>query len=384
MGTSMRVLGWTTLLLAGLAAGCSPSDSEGNTDVRRDDGGTGEVVDDDAAGGDADVPADEPGADDWVAPEIPDITPEVCDEADFDIARVIPDMLIVLDRSNSMFDDGYWNPARDAIYAVTSAMDFEIWFGLMIFPNVTGSAICSGLSNQCEPGHEPIVPVLEGNAIAIMDSLGSMVTCGGTPIAVTLQNARAYLDTLAADGHPKFVLLVTDGAPNCNDALDGATCTCTSPMGCILNSGNCLDDARTISIIDDMRLAGLQVFVMGIGTSAWMGTLDAMAAAGGTGMAFLAEDTAAIRTTFEEIAGSVATCEFDMQSPDPSADPNLVNFYFDDVVVPGDTDGTCDNGWSWMDADHTRVQFCGDYCNAIMTHTVTDISATWGCPTILR
>ena len=62
---------------------------------------------------------------------------------------------------------------------------------------------------------------------------------------VTLQAARAYLDTLAADGHPKFILLATDGAPNCNDALDGSSCACTNPLGgCILNPGNCLDDAR--------------------------------------------------------------------------------------------------------------------------------------------
>ena len=381
--TKRRFAAWTLALLAAPAIGCSPADGDGNPDgVRPDDGGTGETVDDDGGGG-GDADAD--GVDEDISlPDIPDTPGEVCDEDDFAIARVIPDMLIVLDRSNSMFDDGYWNPARDAIYAVTGALDFEIWFGLMIFPNVTGAGICSGLSNQCEPGHEPVVGVGEGNAFNILDSLGAMVTCGGTPIAVTLQNARAYLDTLAADDHPKFVLLVTDGAPNCNDALPGGSCTCTNPMGgCILNPSNCLDDVRTISIIEDMRAAGIQVFVMGIGTSTWMGTLDAMAAAGGTGSAFLAEDTAAISTTFEEIAGSVATCEFDMRPPSPLADPMLVNFYFDGTPVPGDADGTCDAGWAWMDAEHTRIQFCGDYCNSIMTHAVTEITATWGCPTIL-
>jgi hypothetical protein len=271
-----------------------------------------------------------------------------------------------------------------AIYSVTEALDFSVWFGLMIFPNVSGDPVCSGRSSQCEPGHEPLVGVAEGNFIPIRDSLGTMVTCGGTPIAMTLQNARAYLDTLAADGHPKFILLATDGAPNCNDALDGTSCACTNPLGgCILNPGNCLDDARTYATIEEMRLGGIQLFVLGIGTSGWMDVLNEMASRGGTGGAFLAEDTAAIRTTFEEIAGSIATCEFDMRSPSPTADPTLVNFYFDGVVVPTDRDGVCDNGWAWTDDSHTRVQFCGAFCDQIMTRAVTEISATWGCPTIL-
>ena len=128
--------------------------------------------------------------------------------------------------------------------------------------------------------------------------------------------------------------------------------------------------------------AGVQVFVLGIGTSSFADVLDAMAAAGSTEHAYFAEDPATIRTTFETIAGMAATCEFDMRSPDPSADPTLVNFYFDGVGVPVDRDGTCDNGWAWTDDSHTRVQFCGTYCDDIMSRRVTEISATWGCPTI--
>jgi hypothetical protein len=79
------------------------------------------------------------------------------------------------------------------------------------------------------------------------------------------------------------------------------------------------------------------------------------------------------------------TCEFDMRPPSPLADPTLVNFYFDDVGVPGDnTDGTCDDGWAWMNPpEHDRVKFCGSYCDRIMEGTVGSIRATWGCPTII-
>jgi hypothetical protein len=381
MNNSARAWMWTALAVVAFAWGCSPSDDEGS----RDDAGHSDIdsaTDDHGGGADSDADGDT----DIVLPDIPDTEAEACDQANFNIARVIPDMLIVLDRSNSMFDDGYWNPVRDAIYTVTTAMDTQIWFGLMIFPNVLDSSICSGLDFQCEPGHGPLVPVADANHFAIIEQLGPMLTCGGTPIADTLYNARTYLDTLAGDGHPKYILLATDGAPNCNDALPGGSCRCTSPvaLGCMANPGNCLDDLRTNAVLGDLLAGGVQVFVLGIGTSSFADVLDAMAVAGGTEHAYFAEDPATILPTFEDIAGMAATCEFDVSEPDPSADPTLVNFYFDDVAVPGDnTDGTCDDGWGWMNAEHTRVQFCGDYCTAIMTGTVGSIRATWGCPTII-
>ncbi|NMC69051.1 MAG: VWA domain-containing protein [Myxococcales bacterium] len=364
-----------------LAFGCAPADdTTGPPDVRLDGDGT-VGADADADGDGTPPPVD---GDDVVRPEVPDVVEEACDQEEFEIARVIPDMLIVLDRSNSMFDEESWNPVREAIYAVTAEMDREIWFGLMLFPNVTGSPVCSGSTAQCEPGHEPLVGVAEGNGIPIRDALGPMLTCGGTPTAQTLQNARAYLDTLAADGHPKFILLATDGAPNCNSALDGYSCVCTNPSGgCSINNLNCLDDARTMAIVEDIRASGIQIFVLGIRTSEWSDILNEMAARGGTGGAFFAEDPASMRAAFEDIAGSIASCEFDMRAPDPSADPDRVNFYFDGVVVPSDSDGTCDNGWAWTDGTHTRVEFCGSYCDDLLGRRVTNVSATWGCPTVL-
>jgi hypothetical protein len=171
----MSIRGGTTvwLALAALraATGCAPSDEGGVPDVRRDGDWTGDGLPNGGGDGDLDGAADADADDDFVRPEVPEVDGEVCDEERFEIARVIPDMLIVLDRSNSMYEAPtyYWTPVRDAIYEVTAAMDLQIWFGLMIFPNVTGSAVCSGLSNQCQPGHEPIVGCAEGNAFPIRD-----------------------------------------------------------------------------------------------------------------------------------------------------------------------------------------------------------------------
>jgi hypothetical protein len=385
MATSRRfiLVGVAGLLFAAL--GCSPADEGG-----RPDGWPGG---DGAEAGEADG-VSEGASDDgegtgyeFTPPDVGDLGAEVCDQAPLDIARVIPDMLIVLDRSNSMLDEGYWNPVREAIYAVTEAMDLQIWFGLMIFPNFGEGLVCRPAMrlNECEPGHTAVVGCAADTAEAIRGTLEPMATCGGTPIAVTLQNAQAYLDTLAADGHPKYVLLATDGAPNCNAALDPAACRCTGTAGCDAAPLNCLDDTRTSAAIDGLVAAGTRMYVLGIGTSGWMDILDAMAARGGTGAAFFAEDPAALRAAFDTIAVAVATCDFDIPSPSASADPTLVNVYFDGEAVPGGADcaGGTSEGWAWTDDSHTRVVFCGSYCDAILAGSVAAIDATWGCPTII-
>ncbi|MBI5503071.1 MAG: hypothetical protein HY907_22690, partial [Deltaproteobacteria bacterium] len=92
-----------------------------------------------------------------------------------------------------------------------------------------------------------------------------------------------------------------------------------------------------------------------------------------------------LAAALESIASSVITCDYVLDDPGPSADPDQVNFYLDDVVVPMDEGCTEDtgDGWHWLDPEHTTVEFCGDYCARIRAGTIGTISATFGCPTIL-
>ncbi len=374
--TRSMLLFW---IAAAVCCACSPGDDDGvgpngdRGDVRDDGGTSGE---DGQPAGDDGVATD--------APDVPDVPTEapICDEVDFRIERIIPDMLVILDRSNSMSDGGFWTPVRDAIIGITSDFESEIYFGLMTFPNAIPPRSCLGLNYQCEPASGVLVPVGPDNALRIQTELASLVTCGGTPTAMTLQAAQIYMATLTT-GHPQYVLLATDGAPNCNGAaLDGRTCRCTG-INCALNPDNCLDDARTYAMIDGLRGAGITTFVLGIATTAFWDVMDEMARRGGTETAFRAERADEIRTRFREIAGAVASCDFDIGELDPDADREQVNFYFDGLVVPMDPDGPCDAGWRWVDAERTRVEFCGEYCDRIMTSGVRNIGAKFGCPTVL-
>jgi hypothetical protein len=379
---------WLLIALAlTLAYGACKPDNDWNDGDAPDGDGDADTDADSDTDTDADADSDVDSDIDADSDTDPDGDGWVCDEAAFDISLLTPDMLIVLDRSYSMAREGHWTPALDAVYAVTESLDLLIWFGLMVFPNTAEPDACDGsdIRTQCIAAREPDVPCASDNAGAIRTTLEGTIPCGGTPIAQSLEAAQRYLaDLSSTTSHPSYVVLATDGAPNCNGSLDGATCTCTaSDGGCDPNVYNCLDDVRTLSVIDGLHVAGTQVFVIGIRASEWTAVLDSMAAHGGTGAAIMAEDTASIEAAFSEAAGAAASCEFELGSPDPSADPDLVNFYFDGVAVPMDAEGECDAGWAWIDDAHTRVRFCGVACDRLRSHAVTEVRATFGCPTII-
>jgi hypothetical protein len=347
-----------------------------------------------------DTPIDQPPVEGTDQPpqDLPDVLyePELCGEADFNIARIIPDILIVLDRSNSMAlptDSPLWNVIRQAIITVTRAMDDAIWFGLMSFPNSLDPSACEGSMNTCAAPASVLVPIAADNATAIETALMSLTTCGGTPTAVTLQSASDYLVTLT-DDHPSFIILATDGAPNCNESLDGSTCTCTSTAGCSGTSGqhlNCLDDTRTYGALDILCTAGSHTYILGMGgATSWTEVLQGMATHGCTDTPYAVNDPDAIQAALDEIAGAVASCQFEMNCAD-IPDGNKVNFYFtvgtEKNVVPRDT-GHAD-GWDWVDpCDSTSdpsgmIEFFGPACDSILSREVDEVSATFGCPTII-
>jgi hypothetical protein len=314
------------------------------------------------------------------------IEAKVCGEAEFTIARTIPDVLIVLDRSNSMAEGvpPLWDTCRNAIYDITSAMDSQIWFGLFTFPSSLPTSACAGLNNQCTAPNDVVVGVAQGTATAIKGALTNMATCGGTPTAQTLLAAKQYLQAkLAPNGHAKHILLATDGGPNCNPALNALTCTCTAPS-CLFNPNNCLDDAQTYKVLDDLCAAGIKTYVIGMGAAqALKNVLDQMAQHGCTGKPYAPTDPAAVKKAFQDIAGAVASCTFEVDCS-KIQDSNLVNFYFDGKVVPRAPSHK--SGWDWTkpckgDAGKGTVEFFGPDCDAIKSSTVKKVAAKFGCAT---
>jgi hypothetical protein len=312
----------------------------------------------------------------------------VCGEAPFDVTGVPIDMLIVLDRSNSMCQTGdpsLWETMGDALTEVTAALEGRINFGLMLFPSLA----CSGLTNQCAAPSAPYVDVGSGGAAALIadavDPQGGVDCCGGTPSAPALAAAGIYMANID-DGLQKFVLLATDGAPNCNGDLDGSTCTCTSTQypcdGGANYNLNCLDDAEAVAAADALHDDGTPVYVVGVGDSLdWQSVMDAIATAGGTGDYYPASNATALAEALEAIVGEAMSCEFDIDweslPEDVAEDQSLVNFYGDGDLIPYDEDCSGGEGWMWLDED--TVLFCDESCQDLKGGTWNDVTATFGC-----
>ena len=83
------------------------------------------------------------------------------------------------------------------------------------------------------------------------------------------------------------------------------------------------------------------------------------------------------------IATAIISCIFEIDEPEASADPDNVNFYFDDEVVPYDEDCAEGIGWTWVDPpDNTMVEFCDEACAELQGGFVDTVSAKFGCPTV--
>jgi hypothetical protein len=335
---------------------------------------------------DADVDQDES---DDAAPQ-PDGDP-ICEELDLPVIRVTPKVLIVLDRSNSMLTSGHWNPVREALIDLTARLEKRLAFGLMVFPEFEGSHACTRSSESCSSPREPTIRCEPRNASKIERLLEELDTCGGTPTAPTLDAALgAFLEIDSpirvpeAQSAGSYVLLATDGAPNCNDELDGETCRCTgTPAGCAELALNCLDAERTYGAIDRLADLDIQIFVLGILVSRWRDVLDEMARRGGTGQASMAEAHDEIYERFDEITRDLTTCEVAFRDPGPVADPTLVNFYINGRRVPLSDGDMCGWGWRWSDESHRRVTFCGPYCELLRDGLVDEVIATFGCPSLI-
>lgn len=315
----------------------------------------------------------------------------VCQELDLPVIRVTPKVLVVLDRSNSMTMSGHWNPVREALVELTHDFDRRLAFGLMTFPEFEGSGACTRTSQACASPSSPVIGCAPGTAASIERVLSDLGTCGGTPIAETLEAAiDEFIDFDSPVRVPEmqaagaYLLLATDGAPNCNENLDGETCRCTgTPAGCAETPLNCLDDARTLEAIERFAELDIQVFVLGIMASRWQDVLDEMSRRGGTERAYMIENQEAIAATFEEITRGLTTCEVAFRDPGPVADPALVNFYIDGVPVPLSDGDRCGWGWRWSDDRHRRVTFCGPFCEMLRDGEVDDVVATFGCPSLI-
>lgn len=238
---------------------------------------------------------------------------DTCESKTITAQAAAPDMLIVLDRSLSMLL-ARWAPSAEAVKELTRKYQNVVSFGLEFFP--------AGVT--CEPGILD-VPLALDNADEIAMKIDNTVPVGITPTAQSLRNALMFVGDRHPAGDiaptPAFVVLVTDGEPNCPD---DAT---PDPI------------ANSIEACQALADAAIPVYVIGYGIDAiGQPTMEAMAKAGGTNTFFPVENKAELEAAFDKITENVVRCEFELSETPP--DPSYVRVTIDGDTVPlDDPDG---------------------------------------------
>ena len=325
----------------------------------------------------------------------PDLGVCACTELDF--LSDVPNLYLVLDRSGSMAADNKWTTVRLVVSQVMTNLGPRANFGLAMFPkpstNPSDSCLAGVQSMSVRPGDAPAGT--QGPTTKAMLQITSGAPSGGTPTAATLQD---LLPTLTSLPGRTFVILATDGGPNCDataacsadaciDNIESYTgCPPGGPPNCcdpsVYGPLDCLDAQPSIAAVTAIATAGIPVYVIGVpGSGPYAGLLDQLATAGGTARAAEplyyavdSSDQAALAAALSQIAAKItATCTLTLAEAPP--DPTHVNVYFDEKAVPADPT----NGWTLSGSTITLV---GSACDQVMSGAILDVRVVAGCPTL--
>ncbi len=296
-----------------------------------------------------------------------------------------PDILIIQDKSGSMDEDdsgtscnngcgatSKWTHLTTALSAVVQNTDMTVNWGIKYFSD----------NNACGATAAPAVGIKAMNGAAVTTSIMGTRPGGNTPTRDAISSGAAYLATLT-DTNPKFLLLATDGLPNCPAA--GGCATMTKPNNSCTMTDNPSEDMAAEAAIMMAAAQGFQTFVIGIGNVATaQNTLNQFAINGGqaqTGAAtsyYAATDEASLEAALNKIVGVVASCTI----PLTGVPQNLTNVAVsvDDASgnptkVPEDPT----NGWTYTDATNTAIQLHGMYCDSVKGGTYTNVKFVYAC-----
>ncbi|HEX7509430.1 MAG TPA: vWA domain-containing protein [Polyangia bacterium] len=292
------------------------------------------------------------------------------------------DVLVLLDRSGSM-DTAYGSGTRYQAVAtmlsdLVATYAAHVRFGYQEMP---GRQSCDArlVSGCC--ASPPLVRIADSNAQEVIAAIAAAEPMdGNTPTAASLQAALAYYQNLNDGIDNRFVLLATDGAPNCT--LAGA-----------LSSGDASDAtspacADALSQVSAMVALGVRVMVLNLGTglgedaNGGAACLDALAHAGGDAASpgspgyYSAHDPQQLRLAIEQVFGGVQQPSCSLRLGKSVRDTAKVAVYLDGQPIPRNAP----SGW-YLDSslNPPNVVITGTWCEQIQDFQVTKVEAQYDC-----
>jgi len=430
----VKTLGFISALALSVVFGCSNKKDNGDDDENGTGGsgfnvgtGGGSNVGGAGNGGDTSLPADYCGG---------LLSTVECGQTrlEADVRKV--NMLLVIDLSGSMNDlpseqatQTKWQQMKLALSSTLKNVARDIDFGLALFPysgdvNAPGVGDVTDSVTSCNvpSGDDPniaiavdVAPGLDHVNNDILPVLDLASPSGGTPTTRALQQAYNYFVEGNGKDLPgtKWVLLATDGGPNCNLDLycEADTCTqnidckcgngCGTALNCCQSSGTenygyiCLDNQAVVSQVGKLAQAGIRTFVVGVpGTEKYTATLNAMAEAGEMpklddpdGNSYYAVSASNSLESLQEAFSTITTqlvksCDVELKQSPP--DPTRVIVAIDCNKVPPVDPGTAEEGGAdgfWIDYDVSpaHLRLTGTYCSTLRTQGATNLDVITGC-----
>ena len=306
----------------------------------------------------------------------------------------------VVDRSGSMSDavNGVvkYSAVRTGLMRLVQKIGWRSQIGAVVYPGLEG--------DQCAGGVE-VFPLRPGDAKSYADANPNgpitvafgqainVVQSGGTPTGQTL---AALVPKLSALGSNTYVILATDGGPNCNTEIscgpercmlnieNAPICkaaNCCDPLsGPDYSAVNCLDADRTVAAVQALSAVGVKTIVVGIpGSDIYRTLLDLMAVAGGVPRPsspryYRVDNLDDISSLLLEIGDQVAvSCDIVLSTK--PIDKDTVNVFLDQTLVRSDPL----DGWTWTGDD--RVTLHGKSCADLSAGIYSAARVVVGCPT---
>jgi von Willebrand factor type A domain len=296
-----------------------------------------------------------------------------CGQTTVPIAPLPPDILIVQSKALSMADGwddqpcqggcgatSKWSQTLGAVSAIVGDTDSSINWGLAFY----------GVSS-CGTTSTPYVPVGPMSSQAISSAFAANQPATGNPIETAVNDAATYMLTLT-DPNPKYLLLVTDGLPDC---MPGDTSTTDD------------DSLGAEAAVVNARMAGVSTFVVGLATSSDVtttATLDQMADNGGEAQAgattsyYAAMDSTSLEAALTAVVGTVVSCTL----PLTNVPPNLTNI----AVAASESSGSLvkipedsSDGWSFTNASMNAIILNGTACAQLRSGAYTNFQFIYAC-----
>ena len=365
-------------------------DGDGDTgDGDGDDPTTGDGDGDDptTGDGDGDDPTTGDGDGDTGTGTDTEDTEMPCQEFGTILQPVRPNVMLVLDKSRSMFTNSWdhdnnngtpqitrWNSLYQVTDNILTTFDQQINFGSILFPSVQAQNVYN--FPACVTSDIPEVNTNPGNRAAILAAIpGPNVvnSYGGTPATLGVEAAVGHLQQQGPN-NPRVMILITDGAANCDQNAQN------------LNElFEVYDDQLPVEVAAALANNDITTYVVGIDIANMVlndgiggdpnninpsTTLNAVAQAGGTGTFYNSNDQQDLLDALTLVIEESLSCIIPLE--DPPFFPDFTKVVIDGVEYELVDNCNGQDGFVYNN-DFTEIELCGQACEDLKGFGEADV-----------